>query len=954
MLVRILAALLAAFALPLAAPSLAQAPEFTPLAEAESPWPFAQSDLPPDPSYRTGVLDNGMRYIIRPNATPPEQGMVQLWVDFGSVAEAEDQRGWAHFIEHMAFNGSTNLPEGEMVRLLEREGLAFGADTNASTGFDTTRYMLNLPRNDMDLLDTALMLMRETASELTFAEDAVEREKGVILSERRVRDTYQLRSALDSLEFFYPQSRLSQRLPIGTEETISNATGSAMRDLWQTWYRPENVALIVVGDYDAAAVEAAIAEHFADWQAPERPAPPAFGPFAFDRAGETDIFLDPALSEQVTVARVAPWQGGPDTVASRRQRLERQIGYDIINRRLQRLTRLDDPPFRGAGLGTAELYKEARTTQLVVYAADGEWPRALAAAQEEYRRALQFGFTEAEVAEQIANYRSAIEANAAGADTRPNNSFITGAITLLRDGQVPTTPESALERFNAHAPTITPEAVMAALREELVPLQNPLIRFEGRTAPEGGEAALRAAWIEGTEGELVPDEQAAMAEFAYTDFGTPGTIVSDTVDERLDIRTITFANGLKLNLKPTELQQDRIQVQLHVDGGEMLNTPDNPLATAMTGSLPSGGLGAHTLDELQSILAGKQVSFNVGAAGETFRLGAGTTPGDLELQLQLLAAAFADPAFRPAAEAQYRRSVDAYFAQLYATPSSAFSAEIGSIVSDGDPRHSLQPQEAYRALSFAKLREDIIERWNNGAMELAIVGDFDPEQAIELVAATLGALPAREEAFRPYPENRQRSFTADRTPRRIYHDGPDDQAMVVMVWPTRDDSDHRENLTLELLERVLQIRLIDTLREELGQTYSPGADADQSSIHPGYGTFDISAAVDLADVDAARAAMLEALEEIRTRPVDADVLLRARQPALEAFDNALDTNRGWMNLVDRAQTEPERIDRFLAGRDLLASLTAEDVQAVAERYLDPAERLEILVLPQVAKDASAL
>src|SRR6186713_80513 len=261
-------------------------------------WPFATSDLPPDPGYRFGRLDNGMRYVIRPNATPKGTAMVQFWVDSGSIAETEDELGYAHFIEHMAFNGSTHIPENEMRRLLEREGLAFGADTNASTNYDVTLYKLDLPRNTPALLDTALMLMRETASELAFNPEAVEREKGVVLSEKRVRDTYELRNYLDSVQFFYPGARFAERLPIGTIETLQGATADRVRALYQRLYRPENTALIVVGDFDPDLVEAEIREHFASWQpAPIEPAVEA-GPIPLERKGETDVFVDPALAEQ--------------------------------------------------------------------------------------------------------------------------------------------------------------------------------------------------------------------------------------------------------------------------------------------------------------------------------------------------------------------------------------------------------------------------------------------------------------------------------------------------------------------------------------------------------------------------------------------------------------------------------------------------------------------------------
>ena len=956
---RFLPVVLAALTLPFASftNASAQAPgERMPPVEVASPaapadpWPFAASDLPLDPGYRFGVLDNGMRYIIRQNATPAAQGMVQLWVDAGSIDEEDTEQGYAHFVEHMAFNGSTNVPEGEMVKLLEREGLAFGADTNASTGFDTTLYKLDLPRNDVELLGTALMLMRETASELTFDPDAVAREKGVVQSERRVGDTFALRNTRDNLLFQFPEARLARRLPIGTAATLEAATADRLRALYERLYRPDNSALIVVGDFDPDMVEAMIAERFADWHNPANPGPSAYGPIDFDRQGETDIYLDPALSERVTVLLHGPWQPEDDTVANRRHRVLRQIGYGIANRRLQRIARLDNPPFRSAAFGTSDIFKAGRTTTLMVNAAEGEWQRGLAAAQAEYRRAMEFGFTAAEIAEQVANLRSSLEAAAAGADTRDNREFVRAAISVLRDDQVPTTPESGLARFEAMADDITPASVLEALQWEVIPLDDPLIRFEGRTAPEGGEAALRAAWEDGMAAPLVANPDIALASFAYEDFGAPGTVVSDSVEAGLGIRQLRFANGVMLNLKHTDLDRDRILVEVNVDGGQMLDTRDDPLATAMTDALPLGGLGAHTLDDLQSILAGRQFGYNVSAGDETFRLAASTVPADLETQLQVIAAAISDAGFRPQGEAQYRRNIANFFARKDATPESVLGNAIGGIVSDSDPRFTLQGEEDFLALDFALLRDTIGDRLAHGAIEVALVGDFDEDRAIELVASTLGALPAREDAFRAYADNRDRSFTQDRTPRVLYHDGAEDQALVRLLWPTRDDRDFRASQGLELLERVVRARMIDVLREELGQTYSPSVSAQQSRVYPGWGTFAVGAAVDVSQVEAAREAMRTAIESLRSAPANEDLLLRARQPYVERYENALKTNRGWMALADRAQTQPERIARFLAGEVQLKTLTAEELQGLAVRYLDPAQALEVIVLPRPAAE----
>ena len=247
------------------------------------------------------------------------------------------------------------------------------------------------------------------------------------------------------------------------------------------------------------------------------------------------------------------------------------------------------------------------------------------------------------------------------------------------------------------------------------------------------------------------------------------------------------------------------------------------------------------------------------------------------------------------------------------------------------------------------MREDLGDRLEHGAIELTIVGDVEEDRAIALVARTLGALPQREAEFRPYTGNLDRQFTANRGERVIYHDGPADQALLTMIWPTTDDRDHETNLGLELLQRVARIALTDSLREELGQTYSPSASAEQSRTYPGYGTFGFSASLNAEHVDEARDAMLATLDKLRGGGIDEDLLLRARQPMLEAYDNLLDTNGGWLQIADEAQSQPWRIERFLTGRDKIAALSAADLTALAQRYLVPDERLQIAVMPRPAQ-----
>lgn len=921
-----------------------------PAEDGDSDWAFEESDIPVDPGFVFGRLDNGMRYIIRQNDTPAGQGLVRMHIEAGAIDEREGESGYAHYLEHMAFNGSTNVPEGEMVKLLERKGLAFGADTNAQTGYDHTRYKLDLPNNSEDLLDTALMLMRETAGELTFAPEAVDRERGVMLAEKRDRNNFAYRNGRDGLEFAYPGSRLSRNEIAGTVEDLENATSERLRAFWMREYVPAATTLIVVGDFDPAMVEAKIRAEFSDWQREGAVDQADFGPVDPARAGLTDIYLDPSLPEIVDFSRHGAYVDEPDTIARRKENTLRSIGYGIIARRIARIARSEDPPFRGAAFSTSDVFDAGRTTSLVVQTVDGEWQRGVDAIVGEYTRAMAFGFTEAEVAEQIANRRNGLETATANQDTRSNAALNGAAVALVQSEIVPSEPADGLARFNSFADEITPETVLAALKRDAVALDEPLIRFVGKSAPEGGEAALRAAWDAAIARAPEPLEEEAVLAWPYTDFGMPGAVVSDTLTEDLDIRTLRFGNGVMLNLKQTDIVDDQILVQVNIDGGSLLDTKEDPLKTQLVGLMTQGGLGALTLDELQTALAGRSVGNAFGLTSDTFVSYVGTKPRDLELQLQLLAAYLVDPGLRNDPVVRFRAGLDDVFARRYATPSAAYGTEIGRILSDGDPRFTAPEKEALMALDFEQLEAAIGDRLENGAIEIGVVGDFDAPAVIDAVAATFGALPQREAEFREDFGNRERSFTATRGPVVIEHEGEADQAQLRFIWPTADDSDFERDMRLSLLARVVDIVLTDTLREELGQAYSPFAGSSTSRIYPDYGTFHAGASLELAQIEAGRQAIIAAIEGLRAAPVDEDLLQRARQPLLENYDNALKTNGSWMSLVADAQRNPRDRERFLQGKEVALAITGEELQALAIEYLDPARAVQVEVVPKPAAD----
>ena len=919
----------------------------------EPTWAFEESDIEVDSGFTFGRLDNGMRYILRQNATPEGTALVRMRIDSGSLDETDAEQGLSHYLEHMAFNGSKGIPEGEMIKLLEREGLAFGADTNASTGFEAITYMLNLPRNDEDLLNTALMLMRETVSELTIAQDAVDRERGIILAERRDRRNFAQRAQEDSFEFFAPDARFGDRFPIGVLEVLETADAETIRALYERTYVPANTTLIIVGDYPIEVMEAALRAKFSDWTGGEAPGDPVTGPIDVTQTGKTDIYTDPSLSESVSITRFAEWIDEADTLANRKAAAIRSIGYAIVNRRLARLAREADAPFVRASFGRGDFFEDARSNGLNIASLDGEWRKGVLAAVREYNQAMTYGFTQAEVDEQLARRRSALENAVKAKDTRNNAAYVGAALSLVSNEQIPTTPEANLALFEQVAPEITPDSVFAALKAHAIPLTEPLIRFQGRTAPEGGEEALRAAFNEGMTLPIEPPEDTGQAEFAYTDFGDPGTIVSDNEEPQLGIRQIVFDNGVKLNIKSTDIRKDRINVSVAIDGGNLLATKEDPLAVYLTASLGAGGLGEHTLDELSTILAGKSIGFGVGNSTDSFTMSAGTTPRDLELQMQAFAALMTDPGYRPEGVEQFRKGIDNFFETLTATPGRALQAVQGGALSDSDPRFTLQSKDAFYALDFDKLKAVIGDRLARGAIEIAVVGDVDEDAAIAAVASTFGALTEREDTFRRREDARVRSFTSDRSVRTIEHDGEADQALLRMIWPARDDSDQEEAITLQLLGRILRLELTDRIREELGQAYSPSAGVSLSRFYKGYGTITINVSLEDTQIEPARAAINALLADLAGDGITEDLIERARKPLLERYDNTLKNLGGYSSLAARAQTDPARIDRFFAYPDLLKAVSVDDLKAAAQQYLKPNEAVTFLVAPSEEAKAKA-
>ncbi len=930
----------------LASPAFAAPGKAPPGAERTAPWNAETSDLEPDSSVIYGKLPNGLRYAIRPNQRPQNQVLVRMAIDFGSAAEAEDEQGLAHFIEHMAFNGTTNVPEGEMVKILERLGLSFGADTNASTGYTQTQYKLDLPKADPALIERSLFLMRETASELLFNPDAVNRERGVVIAEMRERENFGFQSARAANNLFYPDTYYSTRYPIGNLSVLQSAPAKRMKELYQKWYRPDRTRIIVVGPVDTASIERQIVAKFSTWKADSI----TLGDIDTctvdtNRKLAAGSFTHPEIGEAIGVQQLIPDKARPDTLERAVVELKMQIAASIVSQRMNRRSREDDVPFLSGGLtfeiGFCDQYARIGFT---ASGKDGSWRDLLPFTEQILRQAVQYGFSAAEIAEQIRRFDSAYANNAMSEATKTSGAIANELIGL--DNDVLNSDGYRRLLWLQLRPFMTKTAINSEFAKWFGRLDTPLMflttkqgdGFETKQLVEAYNASRSLAVAAPT----VRDEKS----FAYTDFGPIGAVVEDKQIDDLNIRTIRFANGVLLNLKKTDFEDNRIRYALRIDGGELHFGKENaPLARLMAGAYVSGGLEAHDIEDLRSLLAGTTVSASFAVADDYFGNYGTVAPADLERQLQVMAAYTKYPAYSQNALRLFRRPLPEAYARLNATPGSALNIESVKIMTSNDPRFALAPLQTMQSLDFAMLKKSLDNALVTNRLEIALVGDVDEEAAIKAVARTFGALPDRKSEGNAYTEERKTTWAEVNGNFDIPHRGERNQLSWRRVWPTTDDGDQKVAQSMDLLARIVTLRLTDELREKLGATYGGGASSSMSNIYPGRGTFSIATTGDPKDLAAIEAAVDQIIAQLVSAPADSDLFERARKPVLESYADWKKRNDTWIGVAAEAQSNPSRLERFRNSEALFKTVTAKDVWKVAKLYLGTPAQFTFRALP---------
>lgn len=938
-------ALAAALLLALPAPQvLADAVTAVPaarLADYGPRWGFELAQRTPDPAVRFGRLPNGLRYALQHNETPKDGLAMRMRIGSGSLQERDEEQGLSHFLEHMAFRGSANLPDGEVVRMLERQGLRLGADSNAFTGLDQTLYLFNFPKADAAALDTGLTLFREIGERLTLDPQLIEQEKGVILSEERLRDGPTRRAGIAQLQQQLAGTRVLQRLPIGLNETIQAATAERLRRYYTANYRPDNVTLIVVGNIDVDAVERQIRERFADWRNDTPPDAPDLG---VARPTQPVVeFVAPDAPDALTLTWLQPVDLRPHTPAVSREFLVQGLAVSALNQRLSDLAQQPGSPLLGAAASVqAAVYRVTGIAQLAVRAQPGRWTDALDAAVGELRQLLVHGVTQDDLQRLLPGVRSQMQTRLAQEPTRPHAAIADRLVNAVQPHAPYLNAQQALTETEPLLAALQPEELTAALRRRFGDTR-PLLFRSGRSAPFGQEMATQQL-VHAMTRPLAEPVAAAAADWPYTDFGQPSAVVSRTQDAELGATHVQFANGTRLIVKPTSMQKDQVHVRVQLGQGRAgIASGDAHAIWALGLAISQGGTGQRSAAEIGQWRqrSGKRISLGAGTDQYAFTLSGTTRPADLLDQLQLLAAHARDPGFRHEFSEKLAALGGSQVAALENRPTAVHAREVARVMDRGDVRLGLQPTAAdVRATRAADLPA-LLKPALAGAADVVIVGDVTAEAAIAAARATFGA--GDERPRPPRAVLKVEPVLGGGAPHVVHHRGRADQAVLGWSWAMPD---HWEDPALAYTGRVasllLRARLAETVRAQMGLTYSPLATAFASLDVPGLGRFAVSIETPPEKFDAVRALLRAQLRELADQPVSADELQRALQPRLESALKEPENPFYWVSWLSRIQADPRM---KAAMRDELAGMravTAAGVQAYFRDHIAARPPVEVV------------
>ncbi len=913
--------------------------------------PPAGSDIVSDPDLVTGMLPNGFRYTMMKNREPKDRVSMHLLVQVGSFHETVDQRGVAHFLEHMMFNGSKNYPPGELIKYFQLIGMQFGPDANAHTGFQETVYDILLPGGDTESIEEGLLVLKDYAQGALLLQEEIDRERGVILSEKRSRDSADYRTYVEELKFEFPDARFTHRLPIGEETVIRTVDHESMRQFYDTWYRPERMVLIIVGEFDVPGAERLVRAEFGDMTA--RGAVMSGIDFGEVHHEGLKTFYHHeaelgATSVAIEVARKTETR--TDSAQLRREDLVIDMAGWMLQNRLEEMVSAPDAPFTSAVIYMGRFMQQVEYGEISADCRPENWKKALSRIEQTLRQALAFGFTGNELERVKKEMVSYLENAVVQAATRESGDLASEIIWHINNNRTFLSPGQENSLLKPIISEVTLDDVHAALQKAWPP-DHRLVLVTGNASLESSdgrnpEKEIQSVYELSATAQVEAREDSAPSAFPYLlKPQSPGEIRRMEMVEDLDLVQVDFENGVRLNLKKTDFEAGKIRSSIVFGDGKSAEPLDCPgLAILSEAVVNESGLGRLDKNELAYALAGSQVKTAFEIEEDRFVYRGTCASQELELLVQALYAHVMDPGFRQDAFGLVMERVEQTCEALVRDIDGAMTLEGRRFLAGGDSRFGIPPLDSLKSLTLEDVRTWIGASRKNCVLEVNLVGDMDVEGAIDLVCEYFGAIPG---GVAPSGEIQRRpvAFPAGKT-LDVQVDTQIPKGLVVVAYPTDDYWDISRTRRISVLGDIFSEKLRERIREELGASYSPFAYNAPSRAHGGYGVLQAYVYVAPEQADLVVKAVREISGSIVQKGVSAEDLERSLKPILTSIKDYRRTNTYWLDSVmSDCLRHPQQLDWSRTFEADYASITVEDIKKMAETYLVDERAACITIVP---------
>ena len=910
--------------------------------------------IPTDPDVKVGKLDNGLTYYIRHNAWPEQRAEFYIAQRVGAIQENDDQRGLAHFLEHMCFNGTDNFKGNDIVKWCETVGVKFGRDLNAYTSIDQTVYNIsNVPTTREGIIDSCLLILHDWADGLLLEPEEIDKERGVIHEEWRMRTSAQMRMLERDLPRLYPNSKYGHRMPIGLMEVIDNFKPEVLRAYYEKWYRPDNQAIIVVGDVDVDKVEQKIKNLFAPIKMPANPAPVVAE--AVPDNQEAIIVVDKDKEMQYSIVQLMFKSDPiPDEMKSNMQYLVIDYLKDacmgMLNDRLTELAQKADCPYLQGGVEYDQylLSKTKDAFNISVLPKEGQTEAALKAAFIEARRAAQFGFTATEYQRYKQNFLSQLDKQYSNKDKRFNSQFVNEYVkNYLAKEPIPSL-DDYYQVMKQVVPMLPLETINELMKNFFEDKDSNMVVLNMNQEKDGAvyptEASLKKAIDEARATQLEAYVDNVKNEPLITKLPKAGKIVKEVAGKKFDYKELTLSNGAKVILKHTDLKKDQVILASEGFGGSSrYGEKDFANIKLFDDVIEASGLGNFSHTELEKALAGKIASASMALGTDRANITGSSTPTDVETMLQLVYLYFTNINKDQESYDNMMKTTELMLKNKLLQPEAVFSDSLTLTIQNHSKRFAPLAMDDLKNVDYDRILQMAKEQTSNAAaFTFTIIGNYDEATIRPLIEQYLASLPAQKKVVKGKDVD---EYFKGEVINNFKRKMETPKAIAVMVWLNDQMKYSLENVVrADMVGQILSMIYTEKIREEASAAYSVMAQAGMSrDDYRSIGQVLVYCPMKPEKGDVATKIMLDEVNNM-VKSVDAGKLNKVKEYMLKNIDDQAKTNNYWIRAIGRLRDYG--VDVYTDYKKTVEAQTPQTIAAFMQEFLKPGNRAEIIMLPE--------